>query len=69
MLRFILLLVACHYVVYEMYGSAITQQCISPEGAMKGIGIGIAMGLIVGVVATWPRQKSQQEKLDDIFKK
>lgn len=64
---FILLLIGCHYVVYEIYKSVVASGAVGPQGVMGMMALAFLMGFMVAVVAMIPgrNKRNTDAELDD----
>ena len=69
MIVFVLVLIACHFVVYKTYGWVLQMGAIQPNQAMSVLAIGFLLGFMVAVIAMLPgrRKRSKENQLDDLF--
>lgn len=69
MIVFVLLLIGCHFVVYETYSWVLRVGSLQPGGAMGVMAIGFVLGFIVAAVAMLPNRnkRSKEADMDDLF--
>jgi uncharacterized membrane protein len=69
MIVFVLVLIACHFVVYKTYGWVLQMGAIQPNQAMSVMAIGFLLGFMVAVIAMLPgrNKRSKEDQIDDLF--
>lgn len=69
MIVFVLVLIACHFVVYKTYGWVLQMGALQPNQAMSVMAIGFLLGFMVAVIAMLPsrNKRSKEDQLDDLF--
>lgn len=69
MIVFVLVLIACHFIVYQTYGWVLQAGSLQPNQAMSVMAIGFLLGFIVAVIAMLPgrNKRSKEDQMDDIF--
>ncbi len=69
MIVFVLVLIACHFVVYQTYGWVLKLGSLFPHQAMIVMAIGFALGFGVAVIAMLPTRSKggKQSEMDELF--
>lgn len=69
MILFVLVLIACHFVVFETYGWVLRMGSLQPTQAMGVMAIGFVLGFIVAAIAMLPNRnkRSKDAEMDDLF--
>lgn len=69
MIVFVLVLIGCHFVVYETYSWVLRAGALQPGQAMGVMAIGFALGFVVAAIAMLPNRnkRSKEDQLDDLF--
>lgn len=69
MIVFVVLLIVCHFVVYETYGYVLRAGALQPGQVMGVMAIGFVLGFIVAAVAMLPNRnkRSKEAEMDDLF--